>query len=192
MTRGGRRRPCDVPREGDPLATDLPLFPMPGPLLRLSATGGGGRALWSQNNGSLMIHCEGRRGLSMPAFLRSLPRSPIKSEGGHLVRASSTSPTYTHTSPPPHSRNGSVKCSQVLRPPRHPPLHEQQRRRALPAPRNAIQISATDPVILHPVHRGHSCSHAAPEATVVHPQHHPFPGTHTAHRFGKPSASAAV
>jgi len=47
--------PCDVPQQEDLLATDLPLFPLPGPLLRLSAVKGV-VAISRQNNGSLMIH----------------------------------------------------------------------------------------------------------------------------------------
>ena len=90
----------------------------------------------SRNNGSLMIHSEGRRG--PPGVFFGLFRSPIKGEQEHLVRAILHIPThprlYTHTPlqwlshPPsvhstrsPPTRSPITTLSSVSRPPQNLP-----------------------------------------------------------------------
>lgn len=136
-----------------------------------------------------MIH--DRVGLSTRRrFLRSLPRPPIKS--GWIFGSSILS-----TPPPPHRQqthpllplDGPANHSQGLQPLRHPLVHEQQCSEPSPAPYGAVQIPAPDPIIHLPVHHGHSCSYADPEAVIVHLRHHPFPGAQTTHPLGECSAA---
>ena len=175
------RWPCDVPHQEDLLAADLPLFPMPGPLLRLSARG---VLPFAPEH---WLACDPlHRGLARRRFLRSLPCPPIK--GGWIFGSSILNSPHT-TTHPLHPRNGPAKRSQPLQPLRNPPLHRQQRSQASPASRSALHIPAPDPIIRQPVHRGHPCSHAVPAAAIVHLQHRPFSGAYATHPSRELSAA---